>query len=123
MTPLTESSKPEMPMPDAAAVPAKPMKWPELVMLLMFKIMMINGDTLSPLLTNMIIMIMIMIMCQSVRARTPTCWGGWASTRPGPWLTGRTAPGSVERRPPVSSGSGAPPGSVLYSYWSSSNEV
>ena len=31
VTPLTESSKPEMPMPDAAAVPAKPMKWPELV--------------------------------------------------------------------------------------------
>ena len=33
MTPLTESSKPEMPMPDAAAVPAKPMKWPELVII------------------------------------------------------------------------------------------
>ena len=33
VTPLTESSKPEMPMPDAAAVPAKPMKWPELVII------------------------------------------------------------------------------------------
>ena len=38
VTPLTESSKPEMPMPDAAAVPAKPMKWPELVVIV--KIMM-----------------------------------------------------------------------------------
>ena len=33
VTVLTESSKPEMPMPDAAAVPAKPMKWPELVII------------------------------------------------------------------------------------------
>ena len=47
---------------------------------------------------------------QSVRASTPTCWAGWASTRPGPCLGGRTALGSVERRPPVSTGSGAHPG-------------
>ena len=35
MTALTLSSKPEMPIPEAAAVPAKPMKWPDLVMMML----------------------------------------------------------------------------------------
>ena len=38
MTALTLSSKPEMPIPEAAAVPAKPMKWPDLVVMMMMMI-------------------------------------------------------------------------------------
>ena len=45
-----------------------------------------------------------------VPASTPTYWADWESTRRGPSLGGRTAAGGVERGPPASSGSGAPPG-------------
>ena len=41
---LTLSSKPEMPMPEAAAVPARPMKCPDLVMILMILVILICCD-------------------------------------------------------------------------------
>ena len=47
---------------------------------------------------------------QIVPASTPTSWADWESTRRGPCPGGRTAAGGVERGPPASSGSGAPPG-------------
>ena len=59
MTALTLSSKPEMPIPEAAAVPAKPMKWPDLVVMMMMMI------------TSMMMMMMTMaIMMMMMMART-----------------------------------------------------
>ena len=48
MTALTLSSKPEMPIPEAAAVPAKPMKWPDLVMMMMMMVIMASMIMMMP---------------------------------------------------------------------------
>ena len=67
VTPLTESSKPEMPMPDAAAVPAKPMKWPELVMLFMMVMMMMVVVTIVK-----IMMVIVMVVLMTPHIKKPT---------------------------------------------------
>ena len=71
VTPLTESSKPEMPMPDAAAVPAKPMKWPDLVRLFVMMMMMVEVMTMMKIMMVVMTIVKIMMVIVMMVLMTP----------------------------------------------------